>query len=120
MTATVFGAPEGYDALLLARRRAEHKGALLHVCRDDARMARLAEARSNVPAAGDGARIYRVQVATKQLNLEQVAAHYAISSMFSADSPRDLIISSTFLRSACEVAATRSPCERTLPDTCAT
>ncbi len=42
--ATVYGAPEGYDALLLARRRAEHKGSLLHVCRDDARMARLSEA----------------------------------------------------------------------------
>ena len=41
---TVFGAPEGYDALLLARRRSEHKGALLHVARDDARMARLSEA----------------------------------------------------------------------------
>jgi transcription-repair coupling factor (superfamily II helicase) len=44
LTATVYGAPEGYDALLLARRRAEHKGALLHVCRDDARVARLADA----------------------------------------------------------------------------
>ncbi len=44
MTATVFGAPEGYDALLLARRRAEHDGPVLHVARDDARMARLADA----------------------------------------------------------------------------
>ncbi len=41
---TIYGAPEGYDALLLARRRAEHKGAILHVNRDDTRMARLAEA----------------------------------------------------------------------------
>ncbi len=41
---TVFGAPEGYDALLLARRRAEHKGAVLHATRDDTRMARLHEA----------------------------------------------------------------------------
>ena len=44
MTAAVYGAPEGYDALLLARRRAEHTGALLHVCRDDQRVARLADA----------------------------------------------------------------------------
>ena len=44
MTATVYGAPEGYDALLLARRRTEHQGPLLHVARDDARMARLSEA----------------------------------------------------------------------------
>ena len=43
-TGAVYGAPEGYDALLLARRRAEHRGALLHVARDDSRMARLAEA----------------------------------------------------------------------------
>jgi transcription-repair coupling factor (superfamily II helicase) len=45
MTATpVFGAPEGWDAFLLARRRGEFFGPILHVTRDDARMARLAEA----------------------------------------------------------------------------
>ena len=47
-------------------------------------LARLAEARSNVPAAGDGAKIYKEQVTTKQLGLERVAAHYAISSIFSS------------------------------------
>ncbi|MFT8242690.1 transcription-repair coupling factor [Roseomonas sp. BN140053] len=41
---TVYGAPEGFDALLLARRRAESGNPILHACRDDARMARLAEA----------------------------------------------------------------------------
>jgi alpha-amylase/alpha-mannosidase (GH57 family) len=46
-------------------------------------LARLAEARSNDPAAGDGARIYRKCVNTQELHLEQVAAHYAISSVFS-------------------------------------
>ena len=40
----VHGAPEGFDAVLLARRRTEFAGPLLHVARDDARMARLAEA----------------------------------------------------------------------------
>ena len=44
MTAVVYGAPEGYDAQLLVQRRAEHKGEVLHVARDDSRMARLAEA----------------------------------------------------------------------------
>jgi transcription-repair coupling factor (superfamily II helicase) len=44
MTAIVYGAPEGYDALLLTQRRAEHRGEILHVTRDDTRMARLAEA----------------------------------------------------------------------------
>ncbi|MGC9223852.1 MAG: DUF3536 domain-containing protein [Terracidiphilus sp.] len=47
-------------------------------------LARLAEARSNDPAAGDGAVIYRKCVASQELHLEQVAAHYAISSVFSA------------------------------------
>src|SRR6201994_1261393 len=40
----VWGAPEGWDAFLLAQRRREHSGSVLHVTRDDARMARLAEA----------------------------------------------------------------------------
>ncbi|MGH7043506.1 MAG: transcription-repair coupling factor, partial [Acetobacteraceae bacterium] len=41
--AVVFGAPEGWDAFLLARRRREFAGPILHVARDDARMARLAD-----------------------------------------------------------------------------
>ena len=44
MTAHLFGVPEGFDALILAERRAGHAGPVLHVARDDARMARLAEA----------------------------------------------------------------------------
>ena len=40
----VWGAPEGWDAFLLARRRAEFAGPVLHVARDDQRMAHLAEA----------------------------------------------------------------------------
>ncbi|TDH60861.1 transcription-repair coupling factor [Dankookia rubra] len=40
----VHGAPEGFDALLLARRRAETEAPVLHVCRDDARTARMVEA----------------------------------------------------------------------------
>jgi alpha-amylase/alpha-mannosidase (GH57 family) len=47
-------------------------------------LARLAEARSNVVSAGDGALLYKEQVRSRQLGLEQVAAHYAISSMFSS------------------------------------
>jgi transcription-repair coupling factor (superfamily II helicase) len=44
VTTPVFGAPEGWDAFLLARRRGEFGGPVVHVTRDDARMARLAEA----------------------------------------------------------------------------
>ena len=41
---SVYGAPEGWDAVLLARRGAEHNGPLVHVARDDSRMAHIAEA----------------------------------------------------------------------------
>lgn len=44
----------------------------------------LAKAKSNVAEAGDGAAIYKQCVRTMALQLEQVAAHYAISSVFSA------------------------------------
>ena len=47
-------------------------------------LARMAEAKSNEPIRGDGARIYKLSVTTMELGLEQVAAHYAISSIFSA------------------------------------
>jgi hypothetical protein len=47
-------------------------------------LSRMAEARSNEASAGDGAKIYKACVATMQLGLEQVAAHYAISSVFSS------------------------------------
>ena len=41
--ATVYGVPEGFDAVLLARRAAEATGTLLHVARDDQRLARVAD-----------------------------------------------------------------------------
>ena len=47
-------------------------------------LVRLAEARSNNPDAGDGAQIYKKCVDTMELHLEQVAAHYAISSVFTS------------------------------------
>jgi alpha-amylase/alpha-mannosidase (GH57 family) len=45
---------------------------------------RLKEAKSNVPSAGDGARIYTEKIHPMELGLEQVVAHYAISSVFSS------------------------------------
>ena len=42
----------------------------------------LARAKSNLPEAGDGAELYRKYVLNIRVNLEQVAAHYAISSIF--------------------------------------
>jgi alpha-amylase/alpha-mannosidase (GH57 family) len=46
--------------------------------------ARMAQAQSNVASAGDGAKLYQKCARTMELNLEQVAAHYAISSVFSS------------------------------------
>jgi hypothetical protein len=51
---------------------------------DAAFTARLAQAKSNLVSAGDGAQIYKKSVTQMQLGLEQVAAHYAISSVFSS------------------------------------
>jgi alpha-amylase/alpha-mannosidase (GH57 family) len=45
---------------------------------------KLTQAKSNVPSAGDGGRIYTEQCLRMELSLEQVAAHYAISSVFSS------------------------------------
>lgn len=42
----------------------------------------LREAKSNDPAEGDGSDIYLRRVKTAQVGLEQVGAHYAISSVF--------------------------------------
>jgi hypothetical protein len=47
-------------------------------------LAQLAQAHSNAEAAADGAQIYKASVAAMQLSLEQVTAHYAISSVFSS------------------------------------
>jgi alpha-amylase/alpha-mannosidase (GH57 family) len=44
----------------------------------------LKQARSNVAIEGDGAVIYLDKVRTMEIGLEQVVAHYAISSMFSS------------------------------------
>jgi alpha-amylase/alpha-mannosidase (GH57 family) len=47
-------------------------------------LSRLGKARSNVPDQGDGAAIYRRVVQPALVDLERVAAHYAISSLFDA------------------------------------
>jgi alpha-amylase/alpha-mannosidase (GH57 family) len=49
---------------------------------ESAFLEKLAQARSNVPDIGDGAEVYRRFVTGGRLDLEQVGAHYAISSMF--------------------------------------
>lgn len=51
---------------------------------EQAFLARLAQAQSNVAGAGTGADIYKKCVDTMEIQLEQVVAHYAISSVFSS------------------------------------
>ncbi|HVT96275.1 MAG TPA: DUF3536 domain-containing protein, partial [Acidobacteriaceae bacterium] len=45
---------------------------------------RLAEAKSNLPEQKDGAAVYNRYVRSMEVGLEQVAAHYAISSIFTS------------------------------------
>lgn len=45
-------------------------------------LTRLQEAKSNIPEQQDGAAIYRRYIRTEKIDLEQVGAHYAISSIF--------------------------------------
>ena len=45
---------------------------------------RLATAKSNIPEQQDGAAVYNRYIRTMQVGLEQVAAHYAISSIFTS------------------------------------
>ena len=66
--------------LQLAQRNFGRQAAPL----EPAFLARLAKARSNIAAEGNGAAIYKRCVDTMELRLEQVAAHYAISSIFSS------------------------------------
>jgi alpha-amylase/alpha-mannosidase (GH57 family) len=66
--------------LQLAQEMFGEKAAAL----EPAFVAQLADAKSNMATAGDGARIYTEKVSKMQVGLEQVAAHYAISSVFSS------------------------------------
>jgi len=50
---------------------------------------RIAAAKSNLPAQGDGAALYRNKVKRQAVGLEQVAAHYAIRSLFEDTHPLD-------------------------------
>ncbi|HEY6253621.1 MAG TPA: DUF3536 domain-containing protein, partial [Candidatus Angelobacter sp.] len=43
---------------------------------------RLAEAKSNIPGIGDGARVYEMFVKPEMVDLRSVAAHFAISALF--------------------------------------
>jgi alpha-amylase/alpha-mannosidase (GH57 family) len=86
-------------ALQLARELFPEKAAGL----EEKFLVRLAEAKSNMPSAGDGARIYREKVWPLPLGLEQVAAHYAISSVFSSYAEDAELFCYRVRRISCEI-----------------
>jgi len=74
--------PEGVQILRYAARALELAGDVIGVQLEKAFIKRLALASSNVDFFKNGAEVYRQLVTSAQINLEQVAAHYAISSLF--------------------------------------
>ncbi len=76
--------PEGVQILRYASRALELAGEVAGVQLEPAFIQRLGQAPSNIGHFRDGAEIYRQLVATAQIGLHQVAAHYAISSLFAA------------------------------------
>jgi alpha-amylase/alpha-mannosidase (GH57 family) len=74
--------PEGTQILRYASRAIELAGEISGVQLEKEFMERLAEAPSNVEKFGNGARLYAQSVISAQISLKQVAAHYAISSLY--------------------------------------
>jgi len=80
--------PEGVQILRYAARALELAGEVTGVQLEKDFVDRLALVPSNVDCFQTGAEVYRQLVVTAQISLRQVAAHYAISSLF-AKYPRE-------------------------------
>jgi alpha-amylase/alpha-mannosidase (GH57 family) len=74
--------PEGVQILRYAARALELAGEVTGIQLKQEFMQRLAQAPSNVALFGHGKKVYQELVAPSQVSLQQVAAHYAISSLF--------------------------------------
>ena len=74
--------PEGVQILRYATRAMELAGAVAGVHLQQKFLGYLAQAPSNVEIFGDGRKVFQELVAPSQVSLHQVAAHYAISSLF--------------------------------------
>ncbi len=74
--------PEGTQILRYAARALELAGDVTGIQLEKAFIKRLVQAPSNVETFRHGAEVYRQLVKSAQISLEQVAAHYAISSLF--------------------------------------
>ncbi|MGF1477868.1 MAG: DUF3536 domain-containing protein [Cyanophyceae cyanobacterium] len=76
--------PEGVQILRYAARALELAGDVAGVQLEREFLERLALAPSNVEQFGNGAEVYRQLVVSSQVGFKQVAAHYAISSLFTS------------------------------------
>ena len=74
--------PEGVQILRYAARALELAGEVTGIQLEKAFVRRLAQAPSNIECFKHGAEVYHQLVKTAQISMEQVAAHYAISSLF--------------------------------------
>jgi len=74
--------PEGVQILRYASRALELAGDVTGVRLEEDFVKQLEAAPSNVDLFGHGAEVYRQLVNTAQVSIEQVAAHYAMSSLF--------------------------------------
>jgi alpha-amylase/alpha-mannosidase (GH57 family) len=83
--------PEGTQILRYAARALELAGDVAGVQLEKGFVKRLALAPSNVECFKNGAEVYRQLVISAQISFEQVAAHYAISSLFTTYSREERI-----------------------------
>jgi alpha-amylase/alpha-mannosidase (GH57 family) len=74
--------PEGVQVLRYAARAIELAGDVAGVRLEAEFVKRLGQAPSNIEDFGTGAEVYHQLVTSAKISLEQVAAHYAISSLF--------------------------------------
>ncbi|HEY9807049.1 MAG TPA: DUF3536 domain-containing protein, partial [Candidatus Obscuribacterales bacterium] len=79
--------PEGVQILRYAARALELAGDVSGVQLEKGFVKRLGTAPSNIEYFRHGSGVYRHLVTTAQITLEQVAAHYAISSLFTTYPP---------------------------------
>ncbi|OKH40542.1 glycoside hydrolase [[Phormidium ambiguum] IAM M-71] len=79
--------PEGVQVLRYASRALELAGEVAGVQLEKEFVDRLATASSNVDTFRNGDEVYRQLVVSAQVNFQQVAAHYAISSLFTTYQP---------------------------------
>ena len=80
--------PEGVQILRYATRAMELAGAVAGIHLKTEFLGYLAQAPSNVDIFGNGKKVFQELVAPSQVSLQKVAAHYAISSLFTDYQPQ--------------------------------